>query len=487
MSRNTATAAVPAYLDGAILALAAASVAPQGVSLGCSPALVGYKFGLYGSLDPAASATGANSANLRQLGTWTPTATPGGIPQAPPGQPSVDGWPSILAIRLTPGTVTGNLIATAEATSLATTTASATFATAGYGVPAMRVGDFLATPITTPGAQTRIQLDAAQTLTGAVDLWVGDADLSGYKDTSSAVSITTTGPKTLTVAAGKSFRPGDKIRLTFSSTVYCDATVVTYATTSLVVNVTTFHGTGGNHAWAINFTSAPPGYFYLTRLHGGGQSLLIGEGATLPTGLYIQCTPVSGTPVKLFAQGTSVGAAAGPTVAASVSIVPGDVPIWDSAARAGYLAATSFDGGPAAPTHLGLSTQPTTISATGLAATAAGDVTIAAVAGDASLAGDTKVTLDCQGQQKVVLTPNELRLTTATASAVLSAGVETVDADAIFTIKSTDRGVRLPVMTTAQKKAIAGAAAGLLVYDSILGKLSIKTAAGWETIQSLLP
>jgi hypothetical protein len=58
-------------------------------------------------------------------------------------------------------------------------------------------------------------------------------------------------------------------------------------------------------------------------------------------------------------------------------------------------------------------------------------------------------------------------------------------ASAQMQVDSTTRGFLPPVMTTTQKNAIASPAAGLIVYDSTLGKLCVRTASAWETITSL--
>lgn len=58
-------------------------------------------------------------------------------------------------------------------------------------------------------------------------------------------------------------------------------------------------------------------------------------------------------------------------------------------------------------------------------------------------------------------------------------------ATAILELTSTTKGFKPPVMTTAQKNAISSPAEGLLVYDSTLHKLSIRTAAAWETVTSV--
>jgi hypothetical protein len=55
---------------------------------------------------------------------------------------------------------------------------------------------------------------------------------------------------------------------------------------------------------------------------------------------------------------------------------------------------------------------------------------------------------------------------------------------AILQVDSTTKGVRLPVMTTAQKNAISSPATGLIVFDSDLGNLCI-FATTWKTITSV--
>jgi hypothetical protein len=58
-------------------------------------------------------------------------------------------------------------------------------------------------------------------------------------------------------------------------------------------------------------------------------------------------------------------------------------------------------------------------------------------------------------------------------------------ASAALDINSTTRGLLPPRMTTAEKNAIATPAAGLMVYDTTLNKLCVRTAAAWETITSI--
>jgi len=56
---------------------------------------------------------------------------------------------------------------------------------------------------------------------------------------------------------------------------------------------------------------------------------------------------------------------------------------------------------------------------------------------------------------------------------------------AVLELQSTTRGFLPPRMTTTQKNAIATPAAGLVVYDTTLGKLCVRGAAAWETITSI--
>ena len=58
-------------------------------------------------------------------------------------------------------------------------------------------------------------------------------------------------------------------------------------------------------------------------------------------------------------------------------------------------------------------------------------------------------------------------------------------ASAQLQIDSTTKGFLPPRMTTTQKNAIATPVAGLIVYDSTLNKLCVRTASAWETITSL--
>jgi len=61
----------------------------------------------------------------------------------------------------------------------------------------------------------------------------------------------------------------------------------------------------------------------------------------------------------------------------------------------------------------------------------------------------------------------------------------TANASAILDAQSTTKGVRMPNMTTTQKNAIASPAAGLIVFDTTLAKLSVYSGTAWQTITSV--
>jgi hypothetical protein len=63
------------------------------------------------------------------------------------------------------------------------------------------------------------------------------------------------------------------------------------------------------------------------------------------------------------------------------------------------------------------------------------------------------------------------------------AGASSLTASAVLEATSTTKGFLPPRMTTTQKNAISSPAAGLVVYDTTLGKLCVYTTA-WETITS---
>jgi hypothetical protein len=64
-------------------------------------------------------------------------------------------------------------------------------------------------------------------------------------------------------------------------------------------------------------------------------------------------------------------------------------------------------------------------------------------------------------------------------------GTASPNASAILDVQSTTKGVRMPNMTTTQKNAISSPAAGLMVFDTTLGKLCVYSGAAWQTITSI--
>ncbi len=77
---------------------------------------------------------------------------------------------------------------------------------------------------------------------------------------------------------------------------------------------------------------------------------------------------------------------------------------------------------------------------------------------------------------------------TVTGASTLTGAVGvggTANANAILDAQSTTKAFMPPRMTTTQKNAIALPTAGMVVYDSTLGKLSVYTGSVWETVTSL--
>ena len=70
-------------------------------------------------------------------------------------------------------------------------------------------------------------------------------------------------------------------------------------------------------------------------------------------------------------------------------------------------------------------------------------------------------------------------------AACVGLGVTAINASAVLQADSTTKGFLPPRMTTTQKNAIASPAAGLVVYDTTLNKLCVRTASAWETITSV--
>jgi hypothetical protein len=67
----------------------------------------------------------------------------------------------------------------------------------------------------------------------------------------------------------------------------------------------------------------------------------------------------------------------------------------------------------------------------------------------------------------------------------LGIGTSSPVSSALLDITSTTKGFLPPRMTTTEKNAIGSPAAGLVVYDTTLNKLCVRTASTWETITSI--
>jgi hypothetical protein len=85
---------------------------------------------------------------------------------------------------------------------------------------------------------------------------------------------------------------------------------------------------------------------------------------------------------------------------------------------------------------------------------------------------------------RTVVNGGQITLSGGTVSVSATTNGANSDASAIFDVQSTVKGFLPPRMTTTQKNAIASPAAGLVVYDTTLGKLCVRTASAWETITS---
>jgi len=73
----------------------------------------------------------------------------------------------------------------------------------------------------------------------------------------------------------------------------------------------------------------------------------------------------------------------------------------------------------------------------------------------------------------------------AISDTISGGGNITMIASAVLQADSTTKGFLPPRMTTTQKNAIGTPAAGLIVYDTTLNKLCVRTASAWETITSI--
>ncbi len=89
------------------------------------------------------------------------------------------------------------------------------------------------------------------------------------------------------------------------------------------------------------------------------------------------------------------------------------------------------------------------------------------------------------GANVLVIDRGATRILRANSNAQVTINGNVNDGSAQMQIESTTRGFLPPRMTTTQKNAIASPAAGLVVYDTTLGKLCVRGASAWETITSV--
>lgn len=74
---------------------------------------------------------------------------------------------------------------------------------------------------------------------------------------------------------------------------------------------------------------------------------------------------------------------------------------------------------------------------------------------------------------------------TLTPALQVGIGTSSPDSSALLDVSTTTKGLLPPRMTTTQKNAISTPAEGLIVYDTTLHKLCVRTASAWETITSV--
>ena len=66
----------------------------------------------------------------------------------------------------------------------------------------------------------------------------------------------------------------------------------------------------------------------------------------------------------------------------------------------------------------------------------------------------------------------------------IGSGTPTPAASALLDLQSTTQGLLPPRMTTAQRTAIASPATGLVVYDTSLGGLYLRTSTAWVSLST---
>lgn len=101
-------------------------------------------------------------------------------------------------------------------------------------------------------------------------------------------------------------------------------------------------------------------------------------------------------------------------------------------------------------------------------------------AGPLYLSNNVGAHVQCLTSNRTILPQTQVSV-----SNLLTIGGTTIVASALLNFVTTTKGFLPPVLTTTQKNAIASPAEGLVVYDSTLHKLCVRTVSAWETITSV--
>jgi hypothetical protein len=141
--------------------------------------------------------------------------------------------------------------------------------------------------------------------------------------------------------------------------------------------------------------------------------------------------------------------------------------------------------------------------------TTTGGISLTANAGAITATGDGQIILTSQAEAITLQADLDVNLTSTTTNINIDAqagsvfinavsamtlnandgvGVGTLapNANAILDVVSTTKAFMPPRMTTTERNAIALPTAGMVVYDSTLNKLCVRTASAWERITSVV-
>lgn len=97
--------------------------------------------------------------------------------------------------------------------------------------------------------------------------------------------------------------------------------------------------------------------------------------------------------------------------------------------------------------------------------------------------GSAELVIGTVGAGNITIGTNLTARMTFLGTGPIGIGTVSPSANALLDLVSTTQGFKLPTMTTAQKNAIANTA-GLMVFDTDLGKACVNTGAAWQTITS---